>query len=89
MLPTLVLALSLAAQEVADFVSTGFESFELPRLEAADVDGWVSYLLPNAEEAGFESIPWRPTFAEGLRDAGEAGKPLLLWVMNGHPLGCT
>ena len=26
---------------------------------------------------------------EGIVAADVAGKPLLLWTMNGHPLGCT
>ena len=29
------------------------------------------------------------TFKDGILAADTAGKPLLLWTMNGHPLGCT
>jgi hypothetical protein len=34
-------------------------------------------------------VPWLASFAEGVRAADAARKPLLLWIMNGHPLGCT
>jgi len=59
------------------------------RLSPAQLAAWHDYLMPTAEETAFESLPWRSTFADGLRDADAVGKPLLLWVMNGHPLGCT
>ena len=55
----------------------------------ADLAAWSKHLAPAPEEIAWESIPWRGTFREGLTDAGAAGKPLLLWLMNGHPLGCT
>lgn len=46
-------------------------------------------VLPDASELRWEEIPWVPRFHEGLELAGAEGKPVLLWVMNGHPLGCT
>ena len=30
-----------------------------------------------------------PTYAEGVAAAQSQRRPLLLWAMNGHPLGCT
>ncbi len=38
---------------------------------------------------GSEEIQWRSTLAAGVREASAAHKPILLWAMNGHPLGCT
>ena len=46
-------------------------------------------VLPSEEERRWQSIDWQPTYADGLKAASEAGKPVMLWVMNGHPLGCT
>jgi hypothetical protein len=37
----------------------------------------------------WQQIPWATTFKDGIVAADAAGKPLLLWTMNGHPLGCT
>ena len=34
-------------------------------------------------------LAWFPTFNEGVAEAQKAEKPILLWVMNGHPLACT
>ena len=49
---------------------------------------WRDYIIPK-EDLAWTRIPWRTSFQEGLIEAGEQQKPMLLWVMNGHPLGCT
>ncbi len=46
-------------------------------------------VLPKQSELRWTQIPWRPSFHEGVAEAQVQGKPVLLWVMNGHPLGCT
>ncbi len=50
---------------------------------------WTEYLQPSSEELRWREIPWVATFWEGVNTAQEQKKPLLLWAMNGHPLGCT
>lgn len=49
----------------------------------------VDWLTPPEEELEWLEIGWAPTLAEGVRRAAQEGRPLLLWAMNGHPLGCT
>ena len=46
-------------------------------------------ILPTAEEVAWRQIPWRESFWEGVIEAQETRRPILLWAMNGHPLGCT
>ncbi|MBK8271108.1 MAG: hypothetical protein IPK83_23455 [Planctomycetes bacterium] len=50
---------------------------------------WQRFIQPNDTEASFEKLNWLPTFRQGLIESGRANRPLLLYVMNGHPLGCT
>ena len=50
---------------------------------------WQEFIKPTKEELAWAQIPWRSTFYDGLIDSDREQKPLLLWVMNGHPLGCT
>ena len=50
---------------------------------------WRDYIKPPANELRWKSIPWRTSFTKGMLDADRFQKPLLLWAMNGHPLGCT
>ena len=63
---------------------------------AADIDLtkenyqlWRDHILPESNEMAWTEIPWLTTFKDGILAADDAGKPLLLWTMNGHPLGCT
>lgn len=52
-------------------------------------EAYRAEILPDEGERAWEQIRWYPSYAEGLREAADQGKPVLLWVMNGHPLGCT
>ena len=45
-------------------------------------------LVPPAAEK-WETIPWRTDLLRARDDASAAKKPVFLWSMNGHPLGCT
>jgi hypothetical protein len=70
-----------------------FGTKEQPRLvsnlDADSFEAWRAHVWPGAEELAWEEIPWIPNFRDGLLAADAQGKPLLTWVMNGHPLGCT
>ena len=50
---------------------------------------WQDFIKPTKEELAWAQIPWQSTFYDGLVESDKNQKPLLLWVMNGHPLGCT
>ncbi len=58
-------------------------------LSESNAPAWRAYILPDAADMAYASIPWHVTFADGLTAARAEGKPLLMWAMNGHPLGCT
>jgi hypothetical protein len=49
----------------------------------------LEFVVPSDDELTWRSIPWRPTLFDGLRDGAASKKPVLLWAMNGHPLGST
>lgn len=61
----------------------------LPTLSSETGSLWADHIIAPETELAWEQIPWRPSFLTGLREAAAAEKPVLLWVMNGHPLGCT
>ncbi len=64
-------------------------TLEAPELRRSDLAEWRAHLLPGEVDTRFARIPWEPTFLDGVRRASEQERPLLLWLMNGHPLGCT
>ena len=37
----------------------------------------------------YKSIPWRISLLEARGVAARQKKPLFIWAMDGHPLGCT
>ena len=59
------------------------------RLTDQNYEIWRDYILPTESDLKWASIPCRSSFQDGLIDANVQQKPMLLWVMNGHPLGCT
>ncbi len=50
---------------------------------------WQKHIMPAEAELEFFKIPWERTFQDGILKANRERKPVLLWTMNGHPLGCT
>ncbi len=49
----------------------------------------LDFVLPRAEDMKWASIPWQTDLWEARRLAGEQGKPIFMWAMNGNPLGCV
>ena len=50
---------------------------------------WLRFIRPADHELAYERIGWRNRFWPAVEEARELGRPILLWTMNGHPLGCT
>ncbi len=73
----------------ADELSVSSESLVQQELTEDTARLWRDHILAPDEELEWEKIPWHPSFLTGLREAARLEKPVLLWVMNGHPLGCT
>ena len=69
--------------------STPADSTPLVELTEENFTAWRDHLSPTAKDVAFEAIPWLASLAEGVVAADQQQKPLLLWMMNGHPLGCT
>ena len=46
-------------------------------------------IRPNETEDRWLQIPWITSLWEARQRAAAQGKPILLWEMDGHPLGCT
>lgn len=90
LLPVLCALAPAVAQdaEVADPRAAAL-ALPLPGLRLADLDRWRTHVVPTEAETRYAGIDWIPSFSEGLVAASRRGRPLLLWAMNGHPLGCT
>ena len=55
----------------------------------SDGQGVVEEVLPGAEESAWLEIDWKTDLWEAREEAARTGKPIYLWEMDGHPLGCV
>jgi len=65
-----------------------------PEVVASGVEALIDRLrdegvLPLEAEEQWRTIPWHDTLGAAMLQADEQQRPVLLWAMNGHPLGCT
>ena len=56
--------------------------------DAPDLKDLFARIVPTADEKWL-TIPWKTDLLEARDAAAKEGKPVFLWSMNGHPLGCT
>ncbi|MFT7620516.1 MAG: hypothetical protein ACI97A_004173 [Planctomycetota bacterium] len=77
------------------FVMFLFSSFGLAQtspevlINEANFEEWLAFIRPTKSELSFERVGWRGEFWPAVKEARMLGRPILLWTMNGHPLGCT
>jgi hypothetical protein len=60
-----------------------------PVLDDRTFGKWRDFIHPSEAELASERIDWNPTLWGGLMRAQEEKKPLMIWIMNGHPCGLT
>ena len=58
-------------------------------LNEAEFTKLHTLVKPRPEEEKWLQIPWSVNLWEARKRAAAEGKPILLWEMDGHPLGCT
>ena len=58
------------------------------QLTATEYGKLLTAVRPAAGEDDFDKIPWRTSIWDARVTAAKEGKPILLWEMDGHPLGC-
>jgi len=57
-------------------------------LDEAQFKKLHAQLQPSPDEA-WRQIPWRTSLLEARKEAAQQKKPIFIWAMDGHPLGCT
>ena len=58
-------------------------------LDTAQFARDLAAIVPKAGELDWRAIPWQAELRTALAEASRLQKPVLLWAMNGHPLGQT
>ena len=57
-------------------------------LSEADYQQTLEQVRPGVFEDAYALIPWQTDLWTARELAAKQGKPILLWEMDGHPLGC-
>jgi len=57
-------------------------------LTVAEFETLHRQLQPTGAEA-WRTIPWKTSMLDAQAVAAKEGKPIFIWAMDGHPLGCT
>ena len=60
-----------------------------PTVSATQVEKWHAFVRPDKAEEHWQTLTWHPSLWSAVVAANETNRPVLLWAMNGHPLGCT
>ena len=68
-----------AKSQTSAFAPVGIEEF-LAKL--------LKEIRPQSTEETFATIPWQVSLWDARVKAAKEGKPILIWEMDGHPLGC-
>jgi hypothetical protein len=58
-------------------------------LTAKQSNELLAVIKPGKEEDRWAIIPWQTDLWQARQLAAKEGKPILLWEMDGHPLGCV
>ena len=57
-------------------------------VKPSQVEALKTLIKPRAQETKWEEIPWQVDLWDARRKAAREGKPLMLWEMDGNPMGC-
>ena len=63
--------------------------FAVQSLDQAKFKSLHAAVAPQGEGERWTEIPWLTDLNAARKLAAREGKPLFLWIMDGHPLGCT
>ena len=74
---------------IALLLGAGLAASAAPAIEAEKFDELTALIKPRAEEQAWMQIPWEIDLWKARQTAAKIGKPILLWEMDGNPLGCT
>ena len=69
-----------------------FSAFASAKKDLTETERKTIWSLVNADKSETiwkDKINWHADIWEARKIANREGKPLLIWEMDGHPMGCT
>ncbi len=87
-LPTNLTLTRLLAVSLLAFLAHASESARGGELTMAEFRELHQQLQVPADTP-WRTIPWKTAMLDAQRTAAQQAKPIFIWAMDGHPLGCT
>ena len=84
----LLFATLAAALVAVAHISLTCPTIAAPPLASDDAAKLRALIRPLDDEDPFDTIAWEISLWDARKKAAAAGKPVVLWEMDGHPLGC-
>ena len=76
------------AKTASLFMLLSFAPLTAGELSEADFQRLHKSLQPAANTP-WRTIPWKISLLDAQHTAAKENKPIFIWAMDGHPLGCT
>ena len=73
---------------VLGLVPQGPDRISAPAITPDQFAKLKALIQPDPAEDKWAEIPWLSSLWQAREQAAAEGKPILLWEMDGHPLGC-
>lgn len=67
----------------------GAHAQRMPELSSKSLERYRKFIEARKSEERWRAIPWKVRFWDGVIEAHKKKRPIFLWAMNGHPMGCT
>ena len=81
-------SLALGLLVIARSLSTGAPTPVPEQMTAEKQAALLTVIRPCEGEDAFDKIAWLTAIHDAREKAAKDGKPILLWEMDGYPLGC-
>ena len=78
---------TIATLAVAPLASCA-QAADASRLTDDDIPRLLKETTPDPDRP-WRTIPWKIALLDAQRTAATQRKPIFIWAMDGHPLGCT
>ena len=86
---TIAVALGAQDEKPCTLNNVPVPGLSVTTLDAKRFQALHQAVTPRPEAERWTEIPWQADLLAARQKAAREQKPLLMWIMDGHPLGCT
>lgn len=84
---TFLLALAISFLVLGHSFAESAFKYPLPNVDESNFNNWMEFIEPSQQEMAWNQLRWHDSLELAVAEAKRLNRPILLWVMNGHPCG--